>query len=274
MTEQGKPLIEGKTKILHRIPSMPEHVLVHSKDDITAGDGARHDVIEGKGRWANTTTSNVFRFLKTCGLPVAWESQVDEKSFLAKRCEMVPLEVVARRKAYGSYLQRHPGFAKGAVFPVPFLEMFLKTTGKRFGEHVYPQDDPLLRPSTSTDGTRVFVCDAHSPRETKFGDLATSELGPGWHERYRIFLLALRAFKFLEEQWAHLGCSLCDMKLEFGLWGDELLIADVIDNDSWRLFEGERQLDKQVYRDGADLAYVAECYKRVAELSDRFAATR
>lgn len=260
---------EGKTKKIYGLEGMSGVVLIESKDDITAGDGARHDVIPGKGVWATETNNNVFRFLKSCGIPVAWIGPVfaKETEFLAKKCDMVPLEVVVRRRAYGSYLQRNPGFAKGAVFPAPFVELFLKTTDKRFGSRGFSQDDPMIR--TSWEGKRILLCGAHSPRQTVLGEIEPAELGSGWERRMDIRHWALSAFHLLEQQWDSLGCTLCDLKVEFGFAGGELLIADVIDNDSWRLFQGERQLDKQVYRDGADLSYVAKCYERVADLSGR-----
>jgi len=92
-------------------------VTVMSKDDITAGDGAKHDVIPGKGRLATATTCNVFRLLKVCGLPVAFEEQDSALSFVAPGCTMLPYEVVIRREAHGSYLKRNPHFAKGQLFP-------------------------------------------------------------------------------------------------------------------------------------------------------------
>lgn len=101
-------LAEGKTKKI-LIAETPGHVVVESKDDLTAGDGAKHDVISGKAPLSNRTTSNVFRILKACGLPVAFVEEVDETRFLAEQCDMIPYEVVVRREAYGSFLKRHPG---------------------------------------------------------------------------------------------------------------------------------------------------------------------
>ena len=67
----GRKIAEGKTKIVWE----GGEVLIESKDDITAGDGAKHDVIPGKGRLATATTCNVFRLLKACGLPVAGQTE-------------------------------------------------------------------------------------------------------------------------------------------------------------------------------------------------------
>src|SRR5690349_15530988 len=108
------PLVnEGKTKKIHQIAGNPDLVTLVSKDDITAGDGAKHDVISGKSALANGTTCNVFRLLKACGIPVAFEEQDSATSFIAPKCHMLPYEVVTRREAHGSYLKRHPQYGKG-----------------------------------------------------------------------------------------------------------------------------------------------------------------
>src|SRR6185503_12080332 len=125
----GALVTEGKTKKIFRINGS-DLVLVVSKDDITAGDGAKHDIIPDKGRLANQTTCNVFRLLRASGLPVGFEEQVDATSFLAPGCTMLPYEVVVRREAHGSYLKRNPHFAKGQLFPKLIVEFFLKTKDK------------------------------------------------------------------------------------------------------------------------------------------------
>ena len=64
----GEKVVEGKTKTVHRLPERPGHVWVESKDSITAGDGARRNVIEGKGVIANGTACSLFQFLNNCGV--------------------------------------------------------------------------------------------------------------------------------------------------------------------------------------------------------------
>jgi phosphoribosylaminoimidazole-succinocarboxamide synthase len=71
----GALLNEGKTKKIYLARGSTDRVTVVAKDDITAGDGAKHDIIPDKGRLATATTSNVFRLLKACGLPVAFTEQ-------------------------------------------------------------------------------------------------------------------------------------------------------------------------------------------------------
>src|SRR5204862_7179753 len=119
-------------------------VTVISKDDITAGDGAKHDIISDKGGLANRTTCNVFRLLKACGLPVAFEKQDSANSFTAPKCLMLPYEVVVRREAHGSYLKRNPHFAKGQLFPKLIVEIFLKTKDKDWKGKNLVCDDPLM----------------------------------------------------------------------------------------------------------------------------------
>src|SRR5882724_6977130 len=112
----GALVTEGKTKKIFRIVGS-DLVEVVAKDDITAGDGAKHDIIPDKGRLATATTSNVFRLLKACGLPVAFGEQDSAISFTAPKCDMLPYELVVRREAHGSYLKRNPHLAKGHLFP-------------------------------------------------------------------------------------------------------------------------------------------------------------
>src|SRR6476660_3792700 len=96
----GTLVNEGKTKKIHKLSGHPGMVAVLAKDDITAGDGAKHDIIPDKGRLATATTCNVFRLLKACGLPVAFEEQDSALSFVAPGCTMLPYEVVVRREAH------------------------------------------------------------------------------------------------------------------------------------------------------------------------------
>src|SRR5450830_1856413 len=112
----GALVAEGKTKKIHLVKGSSDRVTVVAKDDITAGDGAKHDIIPDKGRMATATTCNVFRLLQACGLPVAFIEQDSAISFAAPKCLMLPYEVVVRREAHGSYLKRNPHLSKGKPF--------------------------------------------------------------------------------------------------------------------------------------------------------------
>ena len=132
-----------------------------AKDDITAGDGAKHDIIPDKGRLANATTSNVFRLLKACGLPVAFDEQDSATSFVAPNCDMLPYEVVMRREAHGSYLKRNPHFAKGQLFPKLIVEFYLKTKDKNWKGKPLVADDPLMQ--YTDDGKQIKLFNPAKP---------------------------------------------------------------------------------------------------------------
>ena len=270
----GDLIAEGKTKIILATKPDPEKVLILSKDDITAGDGAKHDLIEGKAALATRTTCNVFRLLKASGIPVAFDGQVDEKSFTAPLCQMLPYEVVIRREAHGSYLKRMPGLPKGQLFPKLLVEFFLKTNGRKWKAHDLLCDDPLMEYSESGRTISLFEPSKPFHGQKPFLVLQEKEVfsrANEWKLFAEIRKIARRAFLVLEKSWQIEGRTLVDFKVEFGMTKtDTLLLADVIDNDSWRVLENGAYIDKQSYRDGGQLDDVAEKYRRVAGVTDNF----
>ena len=167
---------EGKTKKIQQIAGRPDLVALVAKDDITAGDGAKHDIIPDKGRLANATTCNVFRLLKACGLPVAFEQQDSATSFIAPGCTMLPYEVVVRREAHGSYLKRTPHFEKGQLFPKLIVEFFLKTKDKNWKGKPLLADDPLMLHKDGASQIELYVPSKPIQGQQPFLTLATSEV--------------------------------------------------------------------------------------------------
>ncbi len=274
----GALVTEGKTKKVYQVKDGSGLVTVISKDDITAGDGAKHDIIPDKGRVATATTANVFRLLKACGLPVAFVEQDSPTSFIAPNCTMLPYEVVARREAHGSYLKRNPHFTKGQLFPALIVEFFLKTKDKDWKGKPLIADDPLMQ--FSKDGGKIELFNPAKPvnAQEPFLTLAHGEVFTRADE-INIFpemaRIARNAFLVLEKAWQLEGGSLVDFKVEFGYDAKgNLLLADVIDNDSWRVLENGAYLDKQVYREGGALDDVAAKYRRVADITSHFQIPR
>jgi phosphoribosylaminoimidazole carboxylase/phosphoribosylaminoimidazole-succinocarboxamide synthase len=274
----GALVTEGKTKKIYELNGSPNLVTVVSKDDITAGDGAKHDVIANKGELATRTTCNVFRLLKACGLPVAFEEQDSALSFIAPNCTMLPYEVVVRREAHGSYLKRNPHFAKGQLFPQLIVEFFLKTKDKNWKGKPLLADDPLMHYADGASQIRLFNPAKPIQEQQPFLILPTSEVfgrDDEWKSFPQMRAIARHAFLVLEKAWQLEGGTLVDFKVEFGLDAKgSLLLADVIDNDSWRVIENGAYIDKQVYRDGGALDDVAAKYRLVAETTDRFRLPR
>ena len=234
-------------------------VKIESKPDITAGDGAKRDRIDRKDIFANNTTCNVFKLLERKGIKTHFVQRLSGNSFLAYGCEMIPVEVVIRRIATGSYLKRNPEVKDGTVFDKPVVEFFYK-------------DDDMHDPIMILEDNEILLYDAKKPIEASsfmgtFDDLSMLELAKVMEKR------AKKVFLILEESFKNLGIILWDLKIEFG-WtrtSGELVVADVIDNDSWRIRDKEgNQLDKQVYRDGGSLEKVRNLYETVSNITDKF----
>lgn len=243
--EYGPQLAEGKTKIIYEHPSDPTLAIMLHKDGITAGDGARRNVIPGKGALSGRTAANVFALLNRAGIATHYVDSPEPTTMIVTRCAMIPVEVVLRRLATGSYLNRNPATAEGTRFEPPLIEFFLKDDA-RHDPHI--RADELL--------TLGFATAAEVEQMSADG---------------------LLVFATLEDAWAAQNITLVDLKIEFGRSTDgTLIVADMIDNDSWRIWpNGDKahMLDKQVYRnlsavtDDA-LAAVRQRYETVAALTD------
>lgn len=270
---RGNILNEGKTKIVFESTGDSDLCILEAKDDITAGDGAKHDLIAGKAELATKTTSNVFRLLEASGVPVAFREQTDAVCFLAEKCLMLPYEVVVRREAHGSYPKRYPHLKNGHLFPRLLVEFFLKTKGKVWEGRPIPKDDPYIDFGVGWFPAHLYRPDMPSWQNEAYID--TLEAFPGCAGRREHFpamsRIARHTFLVLEKAWQLVGRRLVDFKVEFGFNAEgKLLLADVIDNDSWRVLENGRYIDKQLYREGAPLSEVTERYRQVAELTERF----
>lgn len=246
--ELGSKLAEGKTKIIYAHPSDPALALMVQKDSISAGDGARRNQIAGKGALSGRTAANVFALLNRAGIATHMLAAPEPAVMLVRRCAMIPLEVVMRRLATGSHLKRHPEVGEGARFAPPLVEFFLKDDARH---------DPQIAPD------EIAAQAIASPAEVQ-----------------QMIAEGRRVFEAIERAWAAQDVALVDLKIEFGRNSSgALIVADMIDNDSWRLWPGghkDRMLDKQVYRNmqqvtDAGLAQVRDLYATVASMTDAFA---
>jgi len=264
---------EGKTKIVEDAGN--GEVFVRSKDDITAGDGAKHDVLDGKAAASTRTTGNVFRLLERNGVLTHFVNRVDDVTFRARDVEMIPMELVARRYATGSFRDRFPDLADGAVLAELVFEIFEKDDANH---------DPLLEFDFEAGVLRRYMpnnkaAEAIGP-DVKAGDLISEE--PLGESRYadvspeliaRLRSRTASAFEVIEDAWKQQGGVYIDFKIECGFDREtgDLLVADVIDSDSGRLRFGEVDMSKQSYRDGtATLPEIKNKFDDVAALTDRF----
>ena len=254
---KGLEITRGKTKALFESPEQPDVAVMKSSDNITAGDGARKNVIEGKGRLAAQTTARVFRLLNLCGFPTHYLSggeDDDDNEILVRRCQMIPLEVVVRGVAAGSYVKRK-AVQRGTLLVPRVLEFFIKDDANH---------DPMIEPE------EIVARGIANPGEVA----AMGEI-------------ARMVFEVLAHAWRRRDVLLIDLKIEFGrlLSGENkgsLVIADVVDNDAWRIWPQGREemmLDKQMYRNlqavtADDLSRVRDAYEKVADIVGAFPQMR
>uniref|UniRef100_F1L633 Multifunctional protein ADE2 n=1 Tax=Ascaris suum TaxID=6253 RepID=F1L633_ASCSU len=210
-----KKVAEGKTKEIFTISNHDEYVLIRSKNRITAFNAQRSNQIEGKGAIANDTTCNVFEYLNALGLKTHYVERGAENEFVALSCKMIPLEWVARRIATGSFLKRNPGVKEGYRFNPPKLEVFFKDDANNDPQW---SEEQILEHRFEFNGLKIGKREINSmKRQTDV------------------------IFRVLEKAWNAEGCALIDLKVEFGVTKNgELVLADVIDNDSWRVWAGRR----------------------------------
>ncbi len=276
-------VIEGKTKVIWDAPdyvitdSDAPHVFIESKDDITAGDGAKRDQLEGKAAAATATTCNVFELLNNAAIKTHYIARVDERIFSALKVEMIPLELVVRRVATGSYLKRNPDAVEGEVFEDLVFEIFHKDDDAH---------DPILVFGSDMEATR-YPADQPEDQRTPIDVVNYTELELGRFPEETVEQLeetTRSVFLAIEEAWAEQNVQLIDLKIECG-WTQEghLVVADVIDNDSWRIWpagDKSQMKDKQVYRDLAEtddpkakakeLGKIKQNYQWVAEATGQF----
>ena len=247
--EYGAKLAEGKTKIIYAHPTDEQRAYMEQKDAISAGDGARRNEIVGKGAISGRTAANVFMLLNNAGISTHFQAEIAPGVMEIERCAMLPLEVVMRRRATGSYCRRHPAIAEGTTFEPTLVKFFIKDDANH-DPQVW-DDDITARQLATLDEIRWIEDEGR------------------------------RVFAVLEDRWMALHVQLIDLKIEFGRTADgTLIVADMIDNDSWRLWPGgdkAQMLDKQIYRNmpnvtAEGLQGLKQKYEQVRDLTEEFRA--
>ena len=227
--EIGKQLYEGKAKKVFATDD-PKVVLVDYKDDATAFNGLKKGQIAGKGVINNRMSNMMFRMLEKKGIETHYIEEVDDRRTLVKKVEIVPLEVIVRNVAAGSFYKRY-GVPEGTP---------LKCTGFEFSYKNDDLGDPMIN-----DFYALAL------------GLATKE------EIETIRAMAFKVNDVLKEYFAHLGIDLIDFKLEFGRYDGRIVLADEISPDTCRFWDhatGEK-LDKDRFR--RDMGGVEDAYKEM-----------
>ena len=223
-------IYEGKAKKVYKTDN-PELYIVDYKDDATAFNGLKKGTIAGKGIINNQMSNRLMQMIEQKGVPTHFVRELSERETLVKKVSIVPLEVIVRNIAAGSFSKRY-GVDEGLVFEEPVIEFSYK-------------NDALGDPLLNTDHALALKVATRAEIDT-------------------IKSYALRVNSILKAFWAECGVTLVDFKLEFGRLSDgTIVLADEISPDTCRLWDsatGEK-LDKDRFR--RDLGGVEEAYAEI-----------
>lgn len=250
-------IAEGKTKIIYAHPRDSKTVYMFFKDDITAGDGLKHDIIQGKSVIDWQINKDTFEFLNRMGVRTHYLESPQERITLVKKLDRkINLEVVTRRVAAGSILSWGK-IAEGSRFD-PLITRF------------HYKDDPLHDPMLDD----IYI------------DYLIEKKGATEYSRMRE--MNPEIFLYLEKAFAQLKIQLVDIKLEYGIIDNQVYLIDEISGGSFRLWPYAREnpdlyqpnvlkelnpegrLDKDLYRMGDKFDKVKTRFEEIARLTQRF----
>lgn len=223
-------LYEGKAKKVF-LTEDPEVVIVSYKDDATAFNGEKKGTISGKGVVNNRMTNHVFKMMEKEGIPTHFVEELNDRETAVKRVEIVPLEVIVRNVAAGSFSKRM-GAEEGRELLCPILEFSYK-------------NDDLGDPFINDDYALALGLADQKEIDT-------------------IRTYAKKVNEILKAYFLEAGMKLIDFKIEFGrLLDGTVILADEISPDTCRFWDVEtnEKLDKDRFR--RDMGNVEEAYEEV-----------
>ena len=231
--EIKEQLYEGKAKKVFATDD-PDLCVVSYKDDATAFNGKKKGTIVGKGVVNNRMSNFMFKMLEENGTHTHYVEELNDRDTVVKKVEIVPLEVIVRNRAAGSFSKKY-GVPEGSDLASPILEFDYKSD---------PLDDPLV------NNYHILAL-----------GLATQE------EIDTIASMALKIDQLMIDFFKKCNVELVDFKLEFGRFHGEIVLADEISPDTCRFWDLDthEKLDKDRFRrdmGGVEEAY-AEMMKRI-----------
>ena len=292
-------LTEGKTKLIQK-GNKPYTVKIVAKDFLTGGDAARKEEITDIGIQKTKQASNVFKMLEFNNISTSFIELISPNTMLCDECEMLPLEFVVRRYAWGSFLLRNNQYKKDIQNPhrfnKPVWEIFHKHSAV-MPPHVnepMQMEENKARDKFLKDGE--WALGVYTDPYIKIGDqwelysakdpiagkslMSTPSLLNAEELNKAVNNIIVPSFEALENNWMKISTvdgpvHLVDIKFELGFRTKDkvLVLSDVVDNDSWRIWPGgrpDKQLDKQSFREGENLSNVSNKYQLVTELTNQF----
>lgn len=228
--EKREMLYEGKAKKVYRTDDENLYI-VDYKDDATAFNGKKKGQIEGKGVVNNRMSNFMMQIMEKHGIPTHFVEELSDRETVVKKVTIVPLEVIIRNIAAGSFSKRF-GVEEGKALLNPTLEYCLKDDAL---------DDPMI------NDYQITAIGAATKE-----DLAT------------IADLTFKVNDVLKAYFAGVNIELVDFKIEFGKTPDgQIILADEISPDTCRLWDAttHEKLDKDRFR--RDMGNVEEAYAEV-----------
>lgn len=238
--KQKKLLYAGKAKSVYHT-DVDGKLIVEFRDDITAFDGGKKDVLMNKGSYNAEVSAFLFEYLMKNGVKTHFVSMIDPRHMVVRELEMIPLEVIVRNVAAGSIVRNYP-FKEGTKLDPPVIVIDFKDDARH---------DPMLNDDL------IVALKLTSPAELK-----------------KIKKAALKINQLLFALLAAQGITLVDFKIEFGRQGKSICLGDEISMDSMRLWDKKsgESLDKDVYR--FEKGDVMATYNRVAQRITKSAKKR
>ena len=229
--EKGELLYEGKAKKVYKTDN-PDLLIVDYKDDATAFNGLKKGTISGKGVINNKMSNHLMKILAQKEIPTHFVEELSDRETLVKKVEIVPLEVIIRNIAAGSFSKRL-GIEEGTQLKETILEFCYK-------------NDELGDPMINLSHVRAV-------------GIASKE------ETDEISELAYKVNEALKEYFKTVNIQLVDFKVEFGRYKGQIILADEISPDTCRLWDlnTNERLDKDRFR--RDLGNVEEAYEEVSK---------
>ncbi len=226
-------IIQGKVKTLFST-DQPDQVLIQYEDRVTAGNGEKDAILEGKGNVCCLISAVLFEHLEKCGIRTHYQSLPTWRAMACKKLSIIPVEVICRNIAAGSIVKT-TNITQGTLINPPLVEFFLKDDSK---------NDPLLTP----DRVRLMGVDTKP-----------------------LIDITLEVNHHLQSLFTLMGFDLVDFKLEYGYdnHGD-LFLADELSPDNMRLWKKgtQEKFDKDLFRN--DEGDIVEAYKYILKELRKF----
>ena len=224
--EKLELLYEGKAKKVYKT-DVEDVLIVSYKDDATAFNGVKKGTIAGKGVINNRMTNYLFQMLEKEGVPTHFVEELSDRETAVKKVEIVPLEVIVRNTAAGSFSKKL-GIEEGTKLLAPTLEFSYKNDDL---------GDPMIN------------------------DYYAIAIGAATREEIdRITELVFKVNDFLKKFFAECGIELIDFKVEFGRYKGQIILADEISPDTCRFWDIKDRFRRDL--GGVEDAYI-EVSKRI-----------